>query len=527
MTDRAFCLTAHARGFLSFEQVLDLLLEARGEGSLPLARQCRERQLLTAAQIDALEQDAARLDAKGESARDSGRAAEMQGGREFTKAPASQADSGLAGPSHPKGEACPEPLPNVDMDTASTLHWQQGEASHRGIERGEDGALRLEEQAGRYLEQKELGRGGMGIVYRVRDDAMKRRVALKELLPDLAADDSIAEHLPDLRRRFVREAELTAALQHPGIVPVYEIGRRLASGEAYYTMKMVEGRTLMDAIRTARSLEERLALLPNFIDVCQTIAYAHRHGVVHRDIKPANIIIGEFGETYVLDWGLAFRPGEKTTSAQPAPPTGKPVDTNATRDSSLTQRGAGTPYYMAPEQALGRVEEIDARSDIYSLGAILFEILTGKKIKSYRDVTKLEALVSQSHAQPREVDLELSLPSELVIICKKAMALKKAQRFGDAKELAQAVAQVQTGAEIVLEQLAEAVHIAYVTERTAQGWRYGPVRDDARKENPTLIPYSELTEEEKELDRISARQTIQALRRLGFIVARERKLFRV
>jgi serine/threonine protein kinase len=408
-----------------------------------------------------------------------------------------------------------------DQEDSATHQWQHNEASQRGIERGASHGVRLTEQAGRYLQQKELGRGGMGIVHCVQDTAMKRRVALKEVLPELAENASMAQYLPDLRCRFVREAELTAALQHPGILPVYEIGRRQITGEAYYTMKMVEGRTLAEAIKSAANLEERLELLPNFIDVCQTLAYAHRHGVIHRDLKPANIIIGEFGETYVLDWGLARRITEslaqETTSFDQIP--GDSADPH----TCLTKHGAGTPYYMSPEQALGRLTELDERSDIYSLGAILFEILTGQKITSYREVAKLESFFSPSDGPARKPDLALSLPTELISICKQAMALKKSQRFKSAQALAFAIQHIQIGAEIVLEQLAEAVHIAYVTERTAQGWRYGPVRDDARKENPTLIPYRELSEEEKELDRVSARQTIQALRKLGFIVARDKK----
>ncbi|WP_328984275.1 protein kinase domain-containing protein [Thiorhodovibrio winogradskyi] len=508
MTDRAFCEAAYQLGLLSFTQILDLLLETSGERVASLVQGCHERRLLTAAQFEQLEQHLA----------------DQTGVDALT----------MADP--------PDRMPDEDqakpLEQTLTLHWEEGEASNRGVERGESDEVQLAEQAGRYLGQKELGRGGMGIVYCVQDVAMKRRVALKEVLPDLAADESMADYLPDLRRRFVREAELTAVLQHPGIVPVYEIGRRRASGEAYYTMKLVEGRTLAEAIKKAAGLEERLALLPNFIDVCQTLAYAHRHGVIHRDLKPANIIIGEFGETYVLDWGLARRlnPSTEALSESPckpplaqAPEQGQvsPDAQPPGKAANLTGHGVGTPYYMSPEQALGQLEEIDTRSDIYSLGAILFEILTGRKIKSYRDVVKLEDILSRGDGSPDGADLALSLPDELIAICKRAMALKKSQRFGDAQTLAFAIQHVQTGAEVVLEQLAEAVHIAYVTERTAQGWRYGPVRDDARKENPTLIPYSELSEEEKELDRVSARQTIHALRKLGYILARERKLFPV
>jgi serine/threonine protein kinase len=180
---------------------------------------------------------------------------------------------------------------------------------------------------------------------------------------------------------------------------------------------------------------------------------------------------------------------------------------------------------MSPEQALGLAEVIDERSDIYSLGAILFEILTGQRLSSEHNLVSLQALHSEEIGASPDVDLALSLPVDLVEICTRAMAADKADRFNDARELAAAIQQVQTGAEIVLEQLAEAVHIAYVEERQAQGWRYGPVRDDVRKENPTLIPYSDLSEEEKDMDRVTARQTIFALRRLGFIVARDRKPF--
>jgi len=164
------------------------------------------------------------------------------------------------------------------------------------------------EQAGRYQEISEYARGGMGRILMVKDRCLGRDVALKELLPTLASQEqkpTLAKNDADQPfRRFIREAMITAQLEHPSIVPVYELGRR-EDGSFYYTMKLVKGKTLSEAIQETNDLDERLRLLPHYIDLCQAIAYAHERGVIHRDLKPSNVMVGQFGETVILDWGVA------------------------------------------------------------------------------------------------------------------------------------------------------------------------------------------------------------------------------
>jgi serine/threonine protein kinase len=213
----------------------------------------------------------------------------------------------------------------------------------------------------RYEFIEEHGRGGLGRVMRTRDLDLGREVAIKEILDS----GGMAE------ARFVREAMITARLEHPGIVPVHDAGR-WPDGTPFYAMKLVSGRPLKDLLREANSLEDRLALLPHLIAVADAIAYAHDREIIHRDLKPSNIIVGDFGETVVIDWGLAKdlknSDKEHSTSGLCQP----------SEDSTLTMAGAviGTPAYMPPEQARG--EDVGASADVYALGAILYHLLSGR-----------------------------------------------------------------------------------------------------------------------------------------------------
>jgi eukaryotic-like serine/threonine-protein kinase len=188
-----------------------------------------------------------------------------------------------------------------------------------------------------------LARGGMGRITRARDRRLGREVALKEVLA------------PELRARFEREAMITARLQHPAIVPIYEAGT-WPDGSVFYTMRLVAGGTLADAIERAPTLEQRLALLPHVIALTEALAYAHSRRVVHRDLKPANVLVDEFGETVVIDWGLAKELDRDGPEA---------VGSGAAAESpELTRAGAvvGTPCFLAPEQAAG--EPVDERADV-------------------------------------------------------------------------------------------------------------------------------------------------------------------
>lgn len=279
--------------------------------------------------------------------------------------------------------------------------------------------------------------GGMGRVWRARDRQLERDVALKELHPEHASNQTTAA-------RFVQEARLTGQLEHPGIVPVYELTTRPGSNVPFYTMRFVRGRTLTDAIsayhakRLAGEAEPLglVSLLTAFVAVCNTIAYAHSRRVLHRDLKGDNVILGDFGEVIVLDWGVAKRMDQK--DEVPAGIAENPH--HETQDAGLTLQGdvIGTPAYMAPEQADGRLDQIDERTDVYGLGAMLYEILTGQPPfvgASTMDVLKMA--IRGDFALPREI--WPAVPPALEEMCLKAMARAPANRYGRAEELGQAV----------------------------------------------------------------------------------------
>jgi serine/threonine protein kinase len=214
----------------------------------------------------------------------------------------------------------------------------------------------------------------MGKVYLVHDGQLGREIALKVLLRHAGPGDQEAERVA--AARFSREARITAQLQHPSITPVHELGRR-ADGSCYYTMKFVRGRTMADALKGMRSLDERLKLLPSFVSLCHAIAFAHSRGVIHRDIKPANVLLGDFGETVLADWGLAKFRGAGDVTGRFEPETCEVGGDDGLKTTLGTT--LGTPAYMSPEQAEGLTGAVDERSDIYSLGAMLYEILTGRR----------------------------------------------------------------------------------------------------------------------------------------------------
>ncbi|WP_435018831.1 serine/threonine-protein kinase [Tundrisphaera sp. TA3] len=278
----------------------------------------------------------------------------------------------------------------------------------------------------RFHSLKLHARGGLGEVFLARDESLGRDVALKEIQPRYADD-------ADSRSRFVREARITGSLEHPGIVPIYTLGCH-PGGRPFYTMRFIDGTTFKEALVAfhsedranpdpgARSLELR-RLLGRFVDVCNTIHFAHARGVIHRDIKPANIMLGRFGEAIVVDWGL----GKTMGGAGPV-------------DPSLTQSGSpmGTPAYMSPEQATGRTAEVGPTSDVYSLGATLYSLLTGRAPFEGKDLEQILADVRRGQfPRPREIRRDAS--RSLEAICLKAMALKPAHRYQTAGTLADEV----------------------------------------------------------------------------------------
>ena len=274
----------------------------------------------------------------------------------------------------------------------------------------------------------ELARGGLGRVFRARDPRTNRIVAIKEVL----------RPTPDIIVRFAREALVTANLQHPAIVPVYEVGR-WDTGEPFYAMKLVEGRTLEDLIDEAKTLDTRIPLVPHLIDVADALAYAHGERVIHRDLKPANVLVGAYGETVVIDWGLAknLATGEEI---EPLPPASTiPPDNGETVVGAVV----GTPAYMPPEQALG--EKVDEHADVYAIGAILYHVLTG--VRPYRLARTIDELLEQVSTRPPQPILELAAdaPPELVAIVEKAMARRPEDRYATAQGLARDLRAFQAG----------------------------------------------------------------------------------
>jgi Flp pilus assembly protein TadD/tRNA A-37 threonylcarbamoyl transferase component Bud32 len=283
----------------------------------------------------------------------------------------------------------------------------------------------------RYVALRLHAAGGLGEVHVAQDTELGRQVALKRIRPARADD-------PDSRRRFLREAAVTARLEHPGVVPVYGLVSDPEGGPSY-AMRLVAGQSLHQAIRAfhdaelpGRDLtERRLALrglLTRFVAVCQTVAYAHSRGVVHRDLKPANVMLGPYGETLVVDWGLAKPIGAPAAAdEETTDPTAQYSDNTGT---GLT---VGTPAYMSPEQAAGRHAEIGPASDVYGLGATLYTILTGKPPFEGEEGGVLKPSVRMTPVPPRRANR--SVPPALEAVCLRAMAARPQDRFGSAAEL--------------------------------------------------------------------------------------------
>ncbi|GIW80992.1 MAG: hypothetical protein KatS3mg105_2799 [Gemmatales bacterium] len=317
-------------------------------------------------------------------------------------------------------------------------------------------------EQGRYSLIRLYAEGGLGQIYVARDRILNREVALKEIKPRQAAQ-------PDARRRFLREAQITGQLEHPNIVPVYELSYRPEDDRPFYTMRLVRGRTLHDAIEDYhRRVRDKIAepleqvhLLEAFISVCRAVAYAHSRGVVHRDLKPENVLLGEFGEVVVLDWGLAKMINQ--------PEDSEFAHVGVTTEDSETHKTAagrvlGTPAYMAPEQAEGRVDQIDIRTDIYGLGAILFEIVAG--VAPHKGPSSAEVLRRIiSGPSPRPDAVNRNVPAPLNAICKKAMAKARSDRYQRATDLADDVRRYLADKPI-------SVYRAPWTERVAQWGRH-------------------------------------------------------
>ncbi|HEX4413490.1 MAG TPA: serine/threonine-protein kinase, partial [Lacipirellulaceae bacterium] len=267
-----------------------------------------------------------------------------------------------------------------------------------------------------------IGEGGMGVVYTARQASIDRTVAIKMLKPDFAADI-------EQRQKFLSEAVVTGDLDHPNIVPIYDLGSNEA-GALFYSMKRVRGTPWLDVL-LHKSLPENLEIL---MKVADAVAFAHSRGVVHRDLKPENVMLGDFGEVLVMDWGLAL----STTGFR--------------KSDSITQSNSmgGTPAYMAPEMATGPIERVGLPSDIYLLGAILFEIITGKPPHTGRDVMSCLFAAARNQIQSTEHQ------GELLNLALEAMHTDPRQRFATVQIFQSAIRQYQSHSEsIVLSSRAE------------------------------------------------------------------------
>ncbi len=311
-------------------------------------------------------------------------------------------------------------------DLHATTDFSIGESSSAGL---------------RFRVLRPHAQGGLGQVFVALDQEFGREVALKEMQQRFANSETS-------RSRFVMEAEVTGGLEHPGIVPVYGMGQ-YADGRPFYAMRFIRGSSLKEALErfhdpqtkqnqdaTTRRLELR-NLLGRLIDVCNAIEYAHSRGVLHRDLKPDNVMLGKFGETLVVDWGLAKMVGRNDEHGSGSDePT---LHAGSSGSSAPTQMGSaiGTPAYMSPEQAAGRLDQLGPASDVYSLGATLYCVLTGnhpfKTVASSGDVLRL---VQQGNF-PRPTEVDRDVPLGLEAICLKAMATDPAARYSSPSELAE------------------------------------------------------------------------------------------
>jgi tetratricopeptide (TPR) repeat protein/tRNA A-37 threonylcarbamoyl transferase component Bud32 len=275
-------------------------------------------------------------------------------------------------------------------------------------------------EPGRYTLHEEIARGGMGRIVAARDHKLCRDIAIKEM----------QSQTPSWERRFLREMMITAGLQHPSIIALHDAGR-WPSGEVFYAMKHVKGRSLAEAVGAKASLDDRLSLLPSVIAVAEAIAYAHSVGVIHRDLKPANVLVGDFGETVVIDWGLAKYVDEAEHHLD--------EDSDGGGSDSLTVAGeaVGTPAYMSPAQAQGQT--VDEQADVYALGALLYHVIVGRSPYADKGSKSVDDLMRRVKAGPPTPITELhpDAPRDLLAIVDKAMARTASQRYASAAELAE------------------------------------------------------------------------------------------
>ena len=299
------------------------------------------------------------------------------------------------------------------------------------------------ERPGQYTRLQEVGRGSQSVVRVARDEIIGREVALKELVTQSRPPGH--ESSCAARARFIREVRLVASLDHPGIVPILEVARR-EDGTLFCAQKLIRGETLQRRLALCPTLANRLQLLRYVLDACQAVAFAHSRRVMHRDLKPANVMVGEHGEAVVIDWGLAKHQDESEEIATLIGPSADPIVSS--QGSAL-----GTPAYMSPEQARGDLKAVDSRSDVFSLGAILYHVLTGRPPFEGATSDHILERVKACEFHPIRM-LTPEAPPELAAVAERALRPQRSDRYRDAGELARELK-------------------AYIAGGRVQAYRYG------------------------------------------------------
>jgi len=338
---------------------------------------------------------------------------------------------------------------------------------------------------GRHRVGAELARGGVGRVLRSWDRQLLRPQVIKALNQGEDAPDKV-------KLNFIREAQITAQLEHPNIIPVHDLGL-LPNGEVYFTMKRIRGKTLKEVIRAIRKQDKsvkrafpRVRLIEIFKSICQAVAFAHSRGVLHRDLKPSNVMVGGFGEVLVLDWGVAmvFR-GKGVTH-----PIQVPIGAGLNRSAVV-----GTPAYMPPEQAKGQVERCDERSDVYALGAILYELLAHRPPFRGRDPQKIIAqVIKEPPVAPSDYRPELRIPKTLETITMKCLNKSPKARYQSVQELLDEVSLYLTRLEELDRRYRLADDCALRAEQLAQDFQ--GLRKKRNRAESTLIELEWLTPQE-------------------------------
>ncbi len=327
-----------------------------------------------------------------------------------------------------------QPVSEKTMNVAATPEAAAAAADFKEVKKTFD--IRNSVPSSHFTHVRTIGLGGVGLVISAHDPNLDRDVAVKMLRGESK------NKLPDIER-FVREARATANIEHPNVIPVHEMGVMDEVG-VYFTMKKVKGDDFNTVIENLKNGDKaycekytRLYLLEIFINICNGVSFAHNKRIIHRDLKPHNILIGDYGEVLVMDWGLAKYLDSKEEDKYRDVPGGK-INRHFHVDSSMTTDGtiSGTPNYMPPEQADGKVLELDERSDIYSLGAILYQILTYSPPFNDEDVYKVLADVQRGNfIHPKRRCPDFKIPCELEAVCLKAMSLDKSKRYQNVQEL--------------------------------------------------------------------------------------------